>query len=67
MRILLTCLMTSCSIGFLCYAFVTYLDMPDMYVSYSTKQCVKIKDADGKELGCNAYNPKQRYHYYWVE
>lgn len=58
--------MAVCSMGVFCYVFVTYLDMPDIYVSYSTKKCVSIKSADGTELGCDSYDAKQRYHHYWV-
>lgn len=66
MRDLLTWCLGFVSLGMMAYALVTYLDMPDIYVSYSTRKCVEIKAPDGTELGCDAYDANQRYHHYWV-
>lgn len=41
------------------------LSLPEVHFSYSTKQCVKIVDADGNAHSCK-HMPKKFYHI-WVK
>ena len=49
--------------GVLIWAFIIYTDMPDVIFSHSTKQCVKVINADGTEGDCN--NLPKRFHHIW--
>lgn len=43
-----------------------YLDMPEVHVSHSTGQCVRLVEADGSSKPCPKNLP-DRYQRVWVE
>lgn len=47
----------------LIWAFIQATDMPDVIFSYSTKQCVKVINADGSEGSCDKLPNK--YNHIW--
>lgn len=44
-----------------------YFSLPYIYVSYSTKQCKFIEEADGTILPCSKKDPDQKYIQITVE
>lgn len=49
--------------AFMVYAFLEFTGTPDVIFSYSTKQCVKVINADGTDGDCN--NLPERYTHIW--
>lgn len=48
----------------ICLAFIA-TSYDDVYISHSTKQCVKVIKPDGTEMSCE-HKPK-RFNVIWVE
>lgn len=52
--------------GFMCYAFLTAMALPDVWFSYSTGDCVKVLNyAEGDNYNCE--NLPKRFYHVWVE
>lgn len=52
--------------GFMCYAFLTAIELPDVWFSYSTGDCVKVLNyAQGDTYSCE--NLPKRFYHVWVE
>lgn len=47
------------------WALRDYANLPTVYLSYPTRECVRVEQADGKLGDCS--NLPDRYHYVWVE
>lgn len=47
----------------LIWAFIQATDTPDVIFSYSTKQCVKVINADGSEGSCD--NLPKKFNHVW--
>ena len=45
--------------------FLDYLDLPEVHISYLTRECVRVVNADGSPGSCGAL--PDRYHHVWVE
>lgn len=43
------------------------LDAPEVHVSYTTKQCVRIVTIQGKKLPCSEKTKFKWLNYIWVE
>lgn len=52
-------------LGGLAWAFADYLDRPDVHISYLTRECVRVVNADGTPGSCEAL--PDRYERVWVE
>lgn len=48
------------------YMAVSLLDRDEYHKSYSTKECVCIKRADGTVLPCSEYDETKSYIFVWV-
>ena len=46
-------------------AFADYLDRPEVHISYLTRECVSVVNADGSRGDCS--NLPKRYHHVWVQ
>lgn len=46
-------------------AFADYLDRPEVHISYLTRECVRVVNADGSPGSCGAL--PDRYERVWVE
>ena len=46
-------------------AFAGYLDRPEVHISYLTRECVRVVNADGSHGSCGAL--PDRYARVWVE
>lgn len=46
-------------------AFADYLDRPEVHLSYLTRECVRVVNADGSPGSCGAL--PDRYERVWVE
>lgn len=44
---------------------IDYLDMPTVYESWSSRECVRVEAADGSPMSCDALPSK--FHHVWVE
>jgi hypothetical protein len=52
--------------GFMCYAFLTAVTLPDVWFSYSTGDCVKVLNyAQSDNYSCE--NLPKRFYHVWVE
>jgi hypothetical protein len=52
--------------GFMMYAFLTAMELPDVWFSYSTGDCVKVLNyAQGDNYNCE--NLPKRFYHVWVE
>ena len=52
--------------GFMMYAFLTAAELPDVWFSYSTGDCVKVLNyAQGDNYNCE--NLPKRFYHVWVE
>lgn len=49
----------------LAWVFADYLDLPEVHISYLTRECVRVVNADGSPGSCGAL--PDRYHHVWVE
>ena len=47
------------------YLTLDYLDRPYLFTSTETKQCAYIELTTGERLGCEYYDPNQRYITMW--
>lgn len=45
--------------------FADYLDLPEVHISYLTRECVRVVNADGSAGSCEAL--PDRYERVWVE
>lgn len=45
--------------------FADYLDLPEVHISYRTRECVRVVNADGSPGSCGAL--PDRYERVWVE
>jgi len=63
---LITGLMVAAMCGFGTYAFLTAMELPDVWFSYSTGDCVQVLNyAQGDEYSCE--NLPKRFYHVWVE
>jgi len=44
---------------------IDYLDMPTVYESWSSRECVRVEAADGSPMSCDDIPSK--FHHVWVE
>jgi len=51
--------------AFYLYGLMAFSDMPDVHVSYSTKECVAVINYGDTEYTCDNY-PK-KYNHIWVQ
>lgn len=49
------------------YMLTDYLDRPYLLVSYSTRECVAIRDADGSTHPCSVKDDHKKYIWVWVK
>ena len=47
------------------YAMVTTAAMPDVYVSYSTGECVKVVNYTDEQFSCE--NIPEKFHHIWAK
>lgn len=52
-------------IGAFSYAVATIADMPDVYVSYETNQCVEVVNYSDSNYTCE--NLPKRFNHIWVK
>lgn len=52
-------------VGGVCWMADDFLSMPEVHVSYSTQECVRVLLADGTEGDCADLPDK--YHHVWVQ
>lgn len=52
--------------GLLAYAFLTVMSLPDVWVSYSTDECVKVINyVEGQNYSCE--NMPEKFNHVWVK
>jgi len=53
------------TLGGLAGVFADYLDLPEVHISYLTRECVRVVNADGSPGSCGAL--PDRYERVWVK
>lgn len=49
------------------YVIMDYMNLPTVYTSNATGECVKVEFADGKITNCACLKSIPRYNAVWVE
>lgn len=49
------------------YCTYEYMNRPYVFVSYTTKKCVRIEDAQGGLIPCSKLKTLHRYEHIWVQ